>query len=89
MERGNVTQNEQSSANNFHLQQKAVRRGECRSDPEILTGLAQRLGFADRMFPSEEAFFDHLLRPSGLTFEGCPTPLGPPSGRWGGLKYRH
>ncbi len=69
MERSSVTQNEQTSVNNFHLQQQVVRRGECRSDPEILNDVAQRLGFGDRMFPSESAYFDYLLGPSGMTFD--------------------
>jgi anaerobic selenocysteine-containing dehydrogenase len=69
MERDYVTQNEQTSINNFHLQQKVVHRGECRSDVTILNQVSERLGFADRMFPSDEAYFDFLLEPAGLTFD--------------------
>jgi anaerobic selenocysteine-containing dehydrogenase len=69
MERSAVTRSEQTSINHLHLQQKVVQLGECRSDLSILNELARRLGFADRMFPSEEAYFDFLLQPSGLTFE--------------------
>jgi anaerobic selenocysteine-containing dehydrogenase len=69
MERSAVTRSEQTSINHLHLQQKVIQLGECRSDLSILNELAQRLGFADRMFPSEEAYFDFLLQPSGLTFE--------------------
>ena len=69
MERSAVTRNEQTSINHLHLQQKVIELGECRSDLSILNELARRLGFADRMFPSEEAYFDFLLQPSGLTFE--------------------
>jgi len=69
MERSAVTRNEQTSISHLHLQQKVVQREECRSDLSILNELARRLGFADRMFPGEEAYFDFLLQPSGLTFE--------------------
>ncbi len=69
MERDYVTQNEQTSINNFHLQQKIVQRGECRTDVTILNQVAERLGFADRMFPTEEAYFDFILEPAGLTFD--------------------
>lgn len=69
MERDWVIQNEQSSPDHFHLQQKTVRRGECRSDAEIMNELARRLGFGDRMFPTEEAFFDYVLAPAGQTFK--------------------
>lgn len=69
MERSSVTQNEQTSIDHFHLQQKTAQRGECRSDFTILNELAQRLGFGDRMFPTDEAYFDFLLQPSGLNFE--------------------
>jgi len=68
MERDYVTQNEQTSINHFHLQQKVIQRGECRSDVTILNQLAERLGFAERMFSTDEAYFDFLLEPSGLTF---------------------
>ena len=69
MERSSVTRNEQTSINHLHLQQKVIQRGECRSDLAILNELARRLGFGDRMFPTEEAYFDFVLRSSGLTFE--------------------
>lgn len=70
MERESVTQNEQTSIDHFHLQQKTIQRGECRSDISIVNDLAARLGFGDRMFPTDAAYFDFLLQPSGLTFEG-------------------
>jgi anaerobic selenocysteine-containing dehydrogenase len=69
MERSAATHNDQTSINNFHLQQKIVQRGECRTDFEILNELAKRLGFGERMFPTDEAYFDFLLEPSGMTFE--------------------
>jgi anaerobic selenocysteine-containing dehydrogenase len=68
MERSSVTRNEQTSIDHLHLQQKVVQRGECRSDVAILNELARRLGFGDRMFPTEEAYFDFVLQSSGLTF---------------------
>lgn len=69
MERSAVTRNDQASINNFHLQQKVVQRGECWSDFKILNELAKLLGFSEMMFPTDEAYFDFLLEPSGLTFE--------------------
>ena len=69
MERSAVTQNEQTSIDHFHLQQKTVQRSECKSDVTILNEMAERLGFGHRMFPTDEAYFDFLLKPSGLTFE--------------------
>jgi anaerobic selenocysteine-containing dehydrogenase len=69
MERSSVTRNEQTSIDHLHLQQKVVQRGECRSDVAILNELARRLGFGDRMFSTEEAYFDFVLRSSGLTFQ--------------------
>ena len=69
MERSSVTRNEQTSINHLHLQQGVTRRGECRTDLSILNELALRLGFGHRMFPDEEAYFDFVLRSSGLTFE--------------------
>ena len=38
--------------------------GECRTDFMILNELAKRLGFGDKMFSSEDAYFDFLLAPS-------------------------
>jgi anaerobic selenocysteine-containing dehydrogenase len=69
MERSSVTRNEQTSIDHLHLQQKVVQRGVSRSDLVILNELAQRLGFGDRMFPTEEAYFDFALKSSGLTFD--------------------
>ena len=69
MERSSVTRNEQTSIDHLHLQQKVIQRGECWSDVAILNELARRLGFGDRMFPTEEAYFDFVLQSSGLTFE--------------------
>jgi anaerobic selenocysteine-containing dehydrogenase len=69
MERDYVTNNDQVSANSAHLQQKTVQIGECWSDLKICNELGKRLGLADKMFPTEEAFLDYLLKPSGMTFK--------------------
>jgi anaerobic selenocysteine-containing dehydrogenase len=69
LERDYVTQNEQTSIDHFHLQQKVTQRGECRTDVTILNQVSERLGFADRLFPTDEAYFDFVLEPAGLTFD--------------------
>lgn len=69
MERSSVTHNDQTSINNFHLQQKVIQLGECWTDFKILNELAKRLGFGERMFPTDEAYFDFLLEPSEITFQ--------------------
>jgi anaerobic selenocysteine-containing dehydrogenase len=69
MERGGVALHDQTSFNGFHLQQKIAEVGECRTDITVLNELAAKLGFGARMFPSDEAYFDFLLQPSGITYE--------------------
>jgi anaerobic selenocysteine-containing dehydrogenase len=69
MERSAVTENDQVSINLIHLQQKVVQLGECWTDFKILNELAKRFRFSERMFPTDEAYFDFLLEPSGMTFE--------------------
>jgi anaerobic selenocysteine-containing dehydrogenase len=69
MERSGISNNHQTSINNFHLQQKAVHHGEYWTDYKIFNEMAKRLGFADRMFHDGEAYFDLVLEPSGMTFE--------------------
>jgi anaerobic selenocysteine-containing dehydrogenase len=69
MERDFVTCSDQVSADSAHLQQKTVQVGECRSDVTILNELAKRLGFADRMFTSDESFMDFLLQPAEMNFK--------------------
>ena len=49
-------------------QRQCVRRPDCRSDYEILQGLAQRLGFGDAFWETEQACLDFILKPYGLTF---------------------
>ncbi len=52
-----------------HVQQKVAQVGECRSDYEILAGLARRLGLGDCFWENERECLDYILRPAGLTFE--------------------
>ncbi len=49
-------------------QQKVTRVGECRSDYEILAGLAKRLGLGDSFWDTEEQCADIILKPAGLSF---------------------
>jgi anaerobic selenocysteine-containing dehydrogenase len=70
MERNAVTVNNDTvSINLFQLQQKVVEIAECWTDFKILNELAKRLGFEKRMFPTDEAYCDYVLEPSGMTFE--------------------
>ena len=69
MERGGVACHDQTSFNGIHLQQKVVQLGECRTDYTVLNELAAKLGFGERMFPSDDAYFDFLLQPSGVTYQ--------------------
>lgn len=69
MERDAVTENLQVSYNNIHLQQKTIEVEECWTNYKILNEMAKRLGFGDRMFPSEEAYCDFLLKPWNMTFQ--------------------
>lgn len=48
--------------------QKVAQLGECRSDAHIFNNLAQRMGFGEHFWSSDQQFLDHLLSPSGLTF---------------------
>ncbi len=69
MERDFVTCSDQVSPDSAHLQQKTVQVGECRSDVTILNELARRLGFADRMFATDDSFMDFLLQPAEMNFK--------------------
>jgi anaerobic selenocysteine-containing dehydrogenase len=51
------------------VQQRVTRVAECRSDYEILRGLAVRLGFEDQFWEKEEECLEFILGPSGLSFE--------------------
>lgn len=54
-------------------QQKITRVGECRSDYEILAGLAKKLGLEGAFWDTEEECADAILKPAGLTFEELKT----------------
>jgi anaerobic selenocysteine-containing dehydrogenase len=69
MERNIVTvDNDTVSINLFQLQQKVVEIAECWTDFKILNELAKKLGFGEKMFPTDEAYCNFLLEPSGITF---------------------
>ena len=51
------------------VQQKVVEIGECWSDYKILSELANRLGFGEYFWESEEKCLDAILKPIGLTFD--------------------
>ncbi len=51
------------------IQQGVVRIGECRSDYEILAGLAEKMGIAEGFWDTETACLDFVLQPAGLTFD--------------------
>jgi anaerobic selenocysteine-containing dehydrogenase len=51
------------------VQQKVTRIGECRSDYEILAGLAKKLDLGEYFWDREEQCLDYVLRPAGLSFE--------------------
>ena len=51
------------------VQRKCARVGACRSDYEILSGLARRLGLGKHFWETEQACLDAILKPSGITFE--------------------
>jgi anaerobic selenocysteine-containing dehydrogenase len=51
------------------LQRKVAQIGECRSDHEIINGLAKKLGLEEYFWDSIDDFWDAILEPVGLTFE--------------------
>jgi len=50
-------------------QQKVVQIGECRSDYEIISGLAKKLGLGEHFWDTEEECLDAILGPSNITFD--------------------
>ena len=50
------------------IQQKVTSIGECRSDFDIVNGLAKHLGLEKFFWENIEDFFDMLLQSSGITF---------------------
>jgi anaerobic selenocysteine-containing dehydrogenase len=51
------------------LQRKVAQIGECRSDHEIINGLAKKLGLEEYFWGSVDDFWDAILKPVGLTFK--------------------
>ena len=51
------------------VQRKIAQIGECRSDHEIINGLAQNLGLAEHFWDKLDDFWDAILKPVDLTFE--------------------
>lgn len=51
------------------VQQKVAQIGECRSDYEMISGLAEKLGLGDYFWENEEQCLDNILKPAGLTFD--------------------
>jgi anaerobic selenocysteine-containing dehydrogenase len=61
------------------IHRKVVQIGECRSDHEIVLGLAERLGLERFFWKSPKGFWDTIVEPLGLTFEECmQSGLSPP-----------
>jgi anaerobic selenocysteine-containing dehydrogenase len=51
------------------MQRKVAQIGECRSDHEIINGLAKKLGIGEDFWESIDDFWNAMLGPAGLTFE--------------------
>jgi anaerobic selenocysteine-containing dehydrogenase len=51
------------------VQQQVTRIAQCRSDYEILKGLAHKMGFNNDFWDTEQAALDFILHPAGITFE--------------------
>jgi len=51
------------------VQRKVAQIGKCRSDHEIINGLAKKLGLEEYFWQSVDHFWDAILAPVGLTFD--------------------
>jgi len=51
------------------FQQKVAQIGECRSDHEIINGLAKKLELGEYFWENIDDFWNYVLDPAGLTFE--------------------
>jgi anaerobic selenocysteine-containing dehydrogenase len=51
------------------MQRKVAHVGQCRSDHEIINGLAKKLGLGEYFWDSIDDFWDAILKPAGFTFE--------------------
>jgi anaerobic selenocysteine-containing dehydrogenase len=52
-----------------HPMQKVAHLGQCKSDYEIISALAQKLGLGDYFWDSQEECLDYLLTPASITFD--------------------
>jgi len=59
----------QPSGRLAQVQQKVAQIGDCRSDYEIINGLAKKLGLGEYFWESVDDFWDAVVEPVGLTFE--------------------
>lgn len=50
------------------VQRRVAQIGECRSDHEIIIGLAKKLGLGECFWDNSAGFWDAILEPAGLTF---------------------
>jgi anaerobic selenocysteine-containing dehydrogenase len=51
------------------VHRKVAQIGECRSDHEVINGLAKKLGLGEYFWDSIDDFWDATLEPVGLTFD--------------------
>jgi anaerobic selenocysteine-containing dehydrogenase len=51
------------------MQRKVAQVGECRSDHEIINGVAHKLGIGEHFWNHIDDFWNSILEPSGLTFD--------------------
>jgi anaerobic selenocysteine-containing dehydrogenase len=51
------------------VQQEVTRVGECRSDYEIISDLARRLGLGEYFWDTDEQCLDFMLEPAGISFD--------------------
>jgi anaerobic selenocysteine-containing dehydrogenase len=51
------------------VQQKVTRIPDCRSDFEVLSALARKMGFGEDFWSTEEECLNMILAPAGLTFQ--------------------
>lgn len=53
----------------LNVQQKVAQLGECRSNYDTISGIADALGLGEHFWRSEEACLDAILKSSGITFK--------------------
>jgi len=51
------------------VQRKVAQVGTCRSDHEIINGIAWKLGIGEHFWKGMNHFWDYILEPTGMTFE--------------------